>query len=184
MKFAVALLALVLVCAVIGAHAEKKVGGVLVETVKKAPKGAECAYKGDSVTVHYVGRLKNAEGKVFDSSRTNGSPFDFVLGNGQVIAGWEVGVEGMCVGEIRTIVAPPAMAYGDRGFGTVIPAKATLFFEVELLALEPGAGHPRSISLQQLLILLPLIGVIGLFSWFGFKMIKTPDQGKVTKKKK
>lgn len=184
MKLSVAFLALVLLCAAVGVLAVTKEGGVIVEILKKAPKGAECAYKGDSVTVHYTGRLKSAEGKVFDSSRTSGNPFDFVLGNGQVIAGWEVGVEGMCVGETRSIVTPPSMAYGDRGLGTVIPAKATLFFEVELLALQAGSAHPRSISMQQVLILLPLIGVIALFSYIGFKILKTPDQGKVQKKKK
>jgi len=183
MKLAWSICALLVVCLAIGVVAVQKEGGVIVETLKAAPKGADCAYKGDSVTVHYTGRLKSADGKVFDSSRTSGSPFDFVLGNAQVIAGWEVGVEGMCVGETRTIVAPPSMAYGDRGFGNVIPPKATLFFEVELLGLVAGAGHPRSISLQQVLILLPLILVIALFSWFGFKILKTPVPGKIQKKK-
>jgi hypothetical protein len=178
------LIALILAVAASNVLAVTKEGGLVVETTKKAASGADCAVEGDSVVVHYTGRLKNADGKIFDSSRRNGQPFEFTLGRGSVIAAWEVGVEGMCVGETRTILAPPAMAYGDQGYSPVIPPKATLWFEVELLTLIPGAGHPRSISFDQVLILLPLFLVIVAISYFGYRILQSPDKGKPAKKGK
>jgi FKBP-type peptidyl-prolyl cis-trans isomerase len=90
------------------------------------------ASQGDTVTVHYIGTLM--DGKEFDSSRKHGKPFDFVLGRGQVIKGWDQGVAGMKVGGKRKLTIPPSLAYGARGSPPVIPANATLQFEVELLA--------------------------------------------------
>ncbi len=95
-------------------------------------KGA-AAEQGDKVTVHYVGTLM--DGKEFDSSRKHGKPFDFVLGKGQVIKGWDQGVAGMKVGGKRKLTIPPSLAYGVRGSPPVIPPNATLQFEVELLAI-------------------------------------------------
>jgi FKBP-type peptidyl-prolyl cis-trans isomerase FkpA len=92
--------------------------------------GAE-AKAGDHVTVHYVGTL--TDGKKFDSSRDRDEGFRFALGKGQVIQGWDRGVAGMRVGELRKLTIPPEMGYGARGFPPVIPANATLVFEVELL---------------------------------------------------
>jgi FKBP-type peptidyl-prolyl cis-trans isomerase FkpA len=86
---------------------------------------------GDTVTVHYTGALTG--GKVFDSSKGHGRPFDFVVGRGMVIRGWEVGLVGMQVGGVRRLTIPPEQAYGDRGAPPVIPPKAFLHFEVELL---------------------------------------------------
>jgi len=90
---------------------------------------------GQSVSVHYTGWLdqNGQKGAKFDSSRDRGQPFSFVLGQGQVIAGWDQGVATMKTGGKRTLVIPPALGYGARGAGGVIPPNATLIFEVELL---------------------------------------------------
>ena len=92
--------------------------------------GAE-AKSGQDVSVHYTGWLTN--GKKFDSSKDRGDPFVFPLGQGHVIKGWDEGVQGMKVGGKRKLTIPPAMGYGARGAGGVIPPDATLVFEVELL---------------------------------------------------
>ena len=96
----------------------------------RAGDGAE-AKKGNTVTVHYVGTL--TDGTKFDSSRDRGKGFTFQLGAGMVIQGWDVGVAGMKVGEMRKLTIPSTMAYGKRGFPPVIGPDATLVFEVELL---------------------------------------------------
>ena len=90
------------------------------------------ATAGQSVSVHYTGWLTN--GQKFDSSVDRNDPFEFRLGAGQVIPGWDQGVAGMQVGGKRKLTIPPNLGYGARGAGGVIPPKATLIFEVELLA--------------------------------------------------
>lgn len=99
--------------------------------------GAE-AVAGRTVDVHYTGWLydpaaADKRGKKFDSSKDRGEAFSFRLGGGQVIRGWDEGVAGMKVGGTRVLTIPPAMGYGARGAGGVIPPNATLVFEVELL---------------------------------------------------
>jgi FKBP-type peptidyl-prolyl cis-trans isomerase len=91
------------------------------------------AVAGKQVTVHYVGTL--TDGTKFDSSRDRGKGFNFRLGSGQVIKGWDQGVAGMKVGGLRKLTIPSDLAYGDRGFPPVIPPRATLVFEVELLSI-------------------------------------------------
>ena len=93
------------------------------------------AQAGRQVSVHYTGWLykDGVKGAKFDSSKDRGDPFDFDLGAGMVIAGWDEGVQGMQVGGTRLLVIPPQLGYGTRGAGGVIPPNATLMFEVELL---------------------------------------------------
>ncbi|MCX6116947.1 MAG: FKBP-type peptidyl-prolyl cis-trans isomerase [Proteobacteria bacterium] len=101
--------------------------------VLKEGQGPE-AVSGKKVTVHYTGKLR--DGKVFDSSEQRKVPFPFTLGSGQVVQGWEKGVEGMKVGERRELTIPPSMAYGEKGVGTIIPPNAVLIFEIELIAVD------------------------------------------------
>jgi len=92
------------------------------------------ATAGQHVTVHYTGWL--TDGTKFDSSKDRGDPFDFPLGKGHVIKGWDEGVAGMQIGGKRKLTIPPAMGYGARGAGGVIPPNAVLVFEVELLGVK------------------------------------------------
>jgi FKBP-type peptidyl-prolyl cis-trans isomerase FkpA len=99
------------------------------------------ARPGRTISVHYTGWLydpsnSDKKGNKFDSSKDRNEPFDFPLGGGQVIQGWDQGFAGMKVGGSRTLTIPPAMGYGARGAGGVIPPNATLLFEVELLAVK------------------------------------------------
>lgn len=99
--------------------------------------GAEAA-RGDVVVVHYEGRLE--DGSVFSSSREEGEPFEFRIGQGLVIAGWDEGVPGMRVGGRRMLVIPPDLGYGAEGRPPLIPPSATLTFEIELLEVTPAEG--------------------------------------------
>jgi FKBP-type peptidyl-prolyl cis-trans isomerase FkpA len=99
----------------------------------------DTARAGQQVSVHYSGWLHdpaapNGRGRKFDSSKDRGQPFRFGLGAGQVIGGWDEGVQGMKVGGTRVLLIPPSLGYGARGAGGVIPPNATLVFEVDLLS--------------------------------------------------
>lgn len=107
-----------------------KAAELQIETTKEG----DCtrrAKKGDTPHMHYQGTL--TDGSEFDSSYKRGQPFSFTLGQGMVIQGWDKGLEGICKGEVRNLVIPPHMGYGDQGFPPVIPEKATLKFKVELV---------------------------------------------------
>ena len=108
--------------------------GLKIEEVVEGNGAAAVA--GKSVTVHYTGWLTDGviKGKKFDSSKDRNDPFEFPLGAGHVIKGWDEGLQGMKVGGKRLLTIPAALGYGSRGAGGVIPPNATLLFEVELLA--------------------------------------------------
>lgn len=116
---------------VISVH--KTASGLRYE-VRRIGNGAE-AIKDKPVTVHYTGWLDNngKRGRKFDSSKDRGTPFLFYLGREQVIPGWEEGILGMKLGEIRTLYIPAKLAYGSEGTGAVIPPNADLIFDVELV---------------------------------------------------
>jgi FKBP-type peptidyl-prolyl cis-trans isomerase FkpA len=143
MRWLLPLLALIVIAACSAtpqAHANGSVDKLIVID-HKVGTGA-VAKPGMQVTVHYTGWLyddtaKDKHGEKFDSSRDNGTPFSFTLGEGKVIAGWDQGVAGMKVGGTRTLMIPAALGYGDNGAGDTIPPGASLVFDVELLSVTP-----------------------------------------------
>lgn len=112
---------------------EKKMADGLIINDVKVGTGPE-AKAGQTVTVQYTGWLM--DGTKFDSSKDRNQPFVFHLGAGEVIKGWDEGVQGMKVGGVRKLTIPPSLGYGAQGAGGVIPPNATLKFEVELLGVQ------------------------------------------------
>lgn len=111
--------------------------------LKRIP-AAECtrtARNGDTVAVHYTGKLE--DGTVFDSSVDRGTPIEFPLGVGRVIPGWDQGILGMCVGEKRRLTIPPHLGYGSSGAGNAIPPDATLVFTTELVSINGQTEFPE-----------------------------------------
>jgi FKBP-type peptidyl-prolyl cis-trans isomerase FkpA len=129
----VAAAVLVVVIPMAASAKEKKMKDGLVINDVKVGSGQE-AKAGQTVTVNYTGWLMN--GKKFDSSKDRNEPFTFHLGAGEVIKGWDEGVQGMKVGGVRMLTIPPSLGYGAQGAGGVIPPNATLKFEVELLGVK------------------------------------------------
>ncbi len=124
--------AIMLVAAILVQGAEKVAmtpGAVKIEIIKEGQ--GPLPQKGQTVAVHYTGTL--SDGTKFDSSRDRNQPISFVLGAGRVIKGWDEAIAEMKVGTRAKITIPPAMGYGDRGAGGVIPPNATLIFDVELM---------------------------------------------------
>jgi len=125
-------------------------GPATLQTFDDVVGSGVAAKAGDTVRVHYTGTLMN--GNKFDSSRDRGTPFDFKLGEGAVIKGWDEGVVGMKVGGKRRLVIPQSLAYGEDGRPPEIPGKAGLKFEVELLELNPkgaAASPPTGLPESQ-----------------------------------
>ncbi|PIT92590.1 MAG: peptidylprolyl isomerase [Candidatus Harrisonbacteria bacterium CG10_big_fil_rev_8_21_14_0_10_42_17] len=105
--------------------------GLQIENIKEGT--GEGAKNGDVVSVHYTGTL--VDGTKFDSSLDRGTPFQFTLGTGTVIKGWDQGILGLKVGGKRKLTIPPELGYGANGLGAIIPPNATLIFDVELIAI-------------------------------------------------
>jgi len=107
----------------------KKPEDIRVEVMFRPSECSKKSRPGDTLSMHYTGFLQ--DGTIFDTSSQRG-PFSFTLGAGQVIPGWERGLQGMCVGEKRKLTVPPQYAYGEAGHPPVIPPSSTLVFETEL----------------------------------------------------
>ena len=110
---------------------------ISIETTSPVPSCAHRTANGDTISVHYRGRLGPPSDKEFDASYNRGQPLTFELGKGRVIKGWEQGLLDMCPGEKRTLTIPPELGYGQRAMGP-IPAGSTLVFETELVGIQ---GH-------------------------------------------
>eukprot|EP00894_Picocystis_sp_ML_P001785 jgi/Pico_ML_1/52302/g3029.t1 len=126
---------LVSLLALAGAMAAEKDVAELQIGIKHKPETCDRKIeKLDKVSIHYTGKL--VDGKVFDSSYKREEPLKFVIGNGAVIQGWDLGLLGACVGEKRKLKIPPHLGYGDTGIGDDIPPKSTLIFDVEVMDIE------------------------------------------------
>jgi len=121
-----------------GKEMQTTASGLQYQVLQPADAGAKKPAAGKKVKVNYTGWLdeNGAPGKKFDSSYDHGAPFEFIIGSGSVIKGWDEGVMMMSVGEKTRLIIPGNLAYGSRGYPGVIPGNATLIFDVELLGVE------------------------------------------------
>jgi FKBP-type peptidyl-prolyl cis-trans isomerase len=108
-----------------------------IEVLTPPTPGCRQASNGDSLMVHYDGKL--ADGTRFDSSYERNQPLRVTLGRNQVVKGFETGLQGLCVGEVRMLTIPPHLGYGDRGAGGAIPGGATIKFKVEVVEITNSA---------------------------------------------
>ncbi|KAL1672143.1 hypothetical protein EV122DRAFT_225297 [Schizophyllum commune] len=129
------ILSAVLFAALVTVNAAEPPEELVVETTYAPPECPAKAQSGDKVKVHYTGTLFS-DGSKFDSSYDRNAPLPLTLGVGQVIKGWDQGIQGMCLNEKRTLTIPADLAYGKRGFGRIIPPDSALVFDVELVGLE------------------------------------------------
>ncbi|KAK7032985.1 Peptidylprolyl isomerase [Favolaschia claudopus] len=137
MRFGGILASVFFAAAVLAADPPTELG---IETTYLPDECPAKAAKGDQIKVHYTGTLFS-NGDKFDSSLDRGSPLPLTLGVGQVIKGWDAGLVGMCLNEKRTLTIPSDMAYGSRGFGSVIPPNSALVFTVELVGLDSKSAQ-------------------------------------------
>ncbi|KAK9827410.1 hypothetical protein WJX74_000337 [Apatococcus lobatus] len=128
------LLLIVLTLVTVSAKVEQPVTKLQIGIKQKAASCEAKAVTGDRLHIHYRGQL--LDGTIFDESYKRGTPFSFTLGKGEVIKGWDQGINGMCVGEVRKLKIPPALGYGSSGAPPTIPADATLIFETKLVSIE------------------------------------------------
>jgi len=137
--FGLSIIAFIAVCIA----AETSDDEVKVEILTPPPENCERkAKKFDQLSIHYTGTLTET-GVKFDSSHDRGQPFEFQAGTGQVIKGYDEGIEGMCVGEKRKLIIPASKGYGEQGAGSMVPPNAGLTFEVELHDIKDGVPPPN-----------------------------------------
>ncbi|XP_032807615.2 peptidyl-prolyl cis-trans isomerase FKBP11-like [Petromyzon marinus] len=167
-----ALLGSLLLLGLLGLVAGTDPAELLVEVVHKPAECVELSAQGDTLHVHYTGRLK--DGSVFDTSAMR-DPLQVELGKKQVIPGWEQGLLGMCVGEKRKLVIPPHLAYGKRGAPPSIPADAVLTFETELVSLRQKETWERALETALPFVYVGLVpGLLCLLAYYLYRKASAP----------
>ncbi|PAA50423.1 hypothetical protein BOX15_Mlig034584g1, partial [Macrostomum lignano] len=158
-----------------------RAGYVEITTLSKPDACQDQVRQNDRVAVHYTGKF--ASGQVFDSSYSRGEPIEFVLGKRHVIPGWEQGLLGMCVDEIRKLVIPPELAYGKQGHPPVIPPDSTLVFETKLVSIKRDSGGRFDLSGASLHSLASLIAVPAFILYAVYYVAKRYKEQEAEQKK-